>query len=257
MEIPSLSLAGKVAIITGSRRGLGRGLALAFAEAGADVAVCDKVIDDGELEIVVDEIRKLGRRSLSMQVDITHKADVEKFVQRVVDEFGVIDILLNNAAVKAGGLPVELSEEDWDIVIDTDLKGTWLCCQAVAKKMIEQKRGNIINMASIAGMWSLPSRNGAYNMAKAGVISLTKVLARNLGKYNIRVNALAPGMVEETISKAMWSDAHYRQLTERMIPLNNRLGQVSDIIGPALFLASDASVYVSGHSLIVDGGTVC
>ncbi|MFC1954123.1 SDR family NAD(P)-dependent oxidoreductase, partial [Chloroflexota bacterium] len=213
--------------------------------------------EDGELTAVVDEIRKLGRRSLAMQVDITRKADVEHFVQEVVDQFGVIDILVNNAAVKRGGLLVELPEEDWDIVIDTDLKGTWLCSQAVAKRMIEQKNGTIINMSSIAGLWSLPSRNGAYNMAKAGVILLTKVLARNFGRYNIRVNAIAPGMVEEPLSESLWSDAHYRQMTERMIPLGNRLGQMSDIIGPALFLASEASVWVSGHTLIVDGGMVC
>ncbi len=257
MGIPSLSLAGKVAIITGGRRGLGQGMALAFSEAGADVAVCDKVIEDGELTAVVDEIRKLGRRSLAMQVDVTQKADVEHFVQEVVDQFGVIDILVNNAAIKRGGLLVELPEEDWDTVIDTDLKGTWLCSQAVAKRMIEQKRGIIINMASIAGLWSLPSRNGAYNMAKAGVILLTKVLARNLGRYNVRVNAIAPGMVEEPLSESLWSDTHYRQLTERMIPLGNRLGQMSDIIGPALFLASEASVWISGHTLIVDGGMLC
>ncbi len=246
-----------MAVITGSRRGLGKGITLAFAEAGADVALCDKVIDDGELAAVVEQVRKLGRRSIAVQVDITHKNEIEGFVKRVIEEFGAIDILVNNAAVKIGGLQVELSEEDWDKVMDTDLKGTWLVCQAVARRMIEQKRGNIINLASIAGLWSLPSRNGAYNMAKAGVISLTKVLARNLGRYNIRVNALAPGMVEEPLSKSLWSDPHYRQLTERMIPLNNRLGQLSDVIGPALFLASDASIYMSGHTLVVDGGMVC
>lgn len=257
MVMPNFSLAGKVAIVTGSRRGIGRGMALTFAEAGADVAVCDKVIEDGELNTLVSEIKKLGRRSLGLQADITRKADVEKFVQKVVAEFGAIDILVNNAALKREGFPLEIAEEDWDAVIDTNLKGTWLVCQAVAKRMMEQKRGNIINMASIAGLWSLPSRNGAYNMSKAGVISLTKVLARNLGRYNIRVNAIAPGMFEEPLSEPLWADPHYRQLTEKMIPLGNRLGHMSDVIGPALFLASDASGYMSGHTIVVDGGMTC
>ncbi len=254
MSLPDYSLTGKVAIITGARRGMGRLMATTFAEAGADIAVCDKIVEDGELSSLANEIKKLGRRAVTGQVDVIQRSDVDKFVDKVVSEFGVIDILVNNAAVAREGLMIELAEEDWDLTFDTDVKGTWHFCAAVAKKMIEQKHGVILNMASIAGIWSLPSRNGAYNPAKASVISMTKVLARNLGRYNIRVVGLAPGMVEQPLSQPLWGDPHYRQLTEKMIPFNNRLGQASDVMGPALFLVSDAASYVTGHTLVVDGG---
>lgn len=253
MSIPSLSLEGKIALVTGARRGLGKGIALAFAEAGADVAVCDQVVEDGELEAVAKEIQRLGQRSLAIPVDVTRKADVDNMVQRVTDEFHTIDILVNNAAIITEEPLFEAREDNWDSVIDTDLKGYFLCAQAVAKKMIAQRKGIVINMASIGGLQGSKTGLGAYNTAKAGVIMLTRELAWDLGKYNIRVNGIAPGVVKAETSRAIWSDPELLKQREAIIPLG-RIAETSDIIGPALFLASEASGHITGHTIVVDGG---
>ena len=252
MGTSSFSLPGKVVIITGGRRGIGKAIALAMAEAGADIAICDRVIEDGELNAVAEEVKRLGRRSLAVQADIIHKADVDALVQRVMDEFGAVDILVNNAAMNIRALLLELSEDGWDRVIDTDLKGYYLCSQAVGKRMVDQKQGNIINIASIAAIKAAPEM-GAYCIAKAGVVMLTRVLAVELAKYNIRVNAIAPYMVKTKFSQPLWSDPGTLKELESEIPLG-RLAETSDIIGAVLFLASDASSYITGHTIIVDGG---
>jgi len=252
MGMSSFSLPGKVVIITGGRRGIGKAIALAMAEAGADIAICDRVIEDGELNAVAEEVKRLGRRSLAVQADITHKADVDALVQRVMDEFGAVDILVNNVAMNIRALLLELSEDGWDRVIDTDLKGYYLCSQAVGKRMVDQKQGNIINIASIAAIKAAPEM-GAYCIAKAGVVMLTRVLAVELAKYNIRVNAIAPYMVKTKFSQPLWSDPGTLKELESEIPLG-RLAETSDIIGAVLFLASDASSYITGHTIIVDGG---
>ena len=252
MSTPSFSLEGKVAIVTGGRRGIGKAIALAFAEAGADVAVCDRVVEDGELEAVIEEIRGLGRRSLAVSADITRKTDVDNLVQRVMDEFGTIDILVNNAAMNILAPLLELREDGWDKIINTDLKGYYLCCQAVGKRMVEQKRGNIINMASTGAM-KATEKMGAYDIAKAGVVMLTRVLALELASYNIRVNAIAPAMVKTKFSQPLWDGPEISKQVESEIPLG-RLAETGDIIGSALFLASDASSYITGHTIIVDGG---
>ena len=252
MGVAGFSLEGKVAIVTGGRRGIGRAIALAFAEAGADIVVCDRVVEDGELEAVAEEIRRLGRRSLAIQADITRKGDMDNLVQRVVAEFSAVDILVNNAAMNIMTPLLELREDGWDRIINTDLKGYYLCSQAVARRMVEQKRGNIINMASTAAMKAAPEM-GAYCIAKAGVVMLTRVLALELAKYNIRVNAIAPSMVKTKFSQPLWSDPKTLKQIEAEIPLG-RLAETGDIIGSALFLASDASSYITGHTIIVDGG---
>ncbi len=252
MGVAGFSLEGKVAIVTGGRRGIGRAIALAFAEAGADIVVCDRVVEDGELEAVAEEIRRLGRRSLTIQADITRKGDMDNLVQRVVAEFSAVDILVNNAAMNIMTPLLELREDGWDRIINTDLKGYYLCSQAVARRMVEQKRGNIINMASTAAMKATPEM-GAYCIAKAGVVMLTRVLALELAKYNIRVNAIAPSMVKTKFSQPLWSDPKTLKQIEAEIPLG-RLAETGDIIGSALFLASDASSYITGHTIIVDGG---
>ena len=252
MGAPSFPLPGKVAIVTGGRRGIGRAVALALAEAGADIAICDRVIEDDELKAVAEEVRRLGRRSLAVQADITHKTDVESLVQRVIDEFGVIDILVNNAAMNIRAPLLELGEDGWDRVIDTDLKGCYLCSQAAGKRMVDQKRGNIINIASTAAIKAAPQM-GAYCIAKAGVVMLTRVLALELAKYNIRVNAIAPYMVKTKFSQPLWGDPEILNQLESEIPLG-RLAGPGDIIGSVLFLASDASSYITGHTIIVDGG---
>jgi len=252
MGVAGFSLAGKVAIITGGKRGIGRAITLAFAEAGADIVVCSRVVEDGELGAVAEEIQRLGRHSLAVQTDITRKNDVDSLVQRVMDEFGGIDILVNNAAMNIMAPLLELREDGWDRIINTDLKGYYLCCQAVGKRMVDRKRGNIINMASTAAM-KARQKMGAYCIAKAGVVMLTRVLALELASYNIRVNAIAPSMVKTKFSQALWSAPETLKRIEAEIPLG-RLAEPGDIIGTALFLASDASSYITGHTIIVDGG---
>ena len=254
MSIPTLSLKGKVAIVTGGKRGIGKAIALAFAEAGADVAVCGRVIEDGELNAVADEVQRLGRRSLAIQANISQKADVDNLVKRVMDEFGAIDILVNNAAVSIMAPLLELREDGWDKIIDTDLKGCYLCSQAVGRVMVDQKRGNIISMASTGGIKAWKNLGG-YCIAKAGVIMLTKVLALELAGYNIRVNAIAPSFLKTKFSEIFWKDPESLKGLLAGVPLGY-LGEASDVVGSALFLASDASSYMTGHTLAVDGGSL-
>jgi len=252
MSLPDLSLSGKAAIITGSRRGIGRAYALAFAGAGADVAVCDHVVEGGELEIVAEEIRKLGQRSLAAQTDITRQSEVDNLVSRTVKEFGGIDILVNNAGIDIVKPLLDTTQEDWDTTIAVNLKGHYLCAQAAARKMIEQKRkGSIINITSHLAFKA--ATQGAYCIAKAGVVMLTRVLARELGSYNIRVNALAPGLVMTEATRIRWHDPEQIKQREVSLPLG-RIAAPADMVGTALFLASDASGYITGQTIIVDGG---
>jgi NAD(P)-dependent dehydrogenase (short-subunit alcohol dehydrogenase family) len=252
MSIPNFSLSGQRALVTGGRRGIGRSIALTFAEAGADVAVCDLVIDDGQLEGVAEEIQKHGRRSLAIQADTSRKVDVENMVQRTVKEFGSIDILVNNAGIVATGPFLDLSEEEWDRVVSVNLKGYYLCAQTVAKRMVEPKKGSIVNIASEAAFKAVPGM-GVYCVSKAGVVMLTRVLARELGGYGIRANAIAPGIVKTEMSRYDWENTEFRRQREAEIPLG-RLAETSDLVGIALFLASDASNYITGNIVLVDGG---
>jgi len=252
VAIPSFSLEGKVAIVTGGKRGIGK--AFAFAEAGADVAVCGRVIEDGELQAVAREIQRLGRRSLAIQADISRKADIDNLVQEVIEQFGTIDILVNNASIIIRTPLIDTTEDDWDKVIDIDLKGYYLCSQAVGKKMMERKKGTIINISSGLGM-KVQRNTGAYCIAKAGVLMLTRVLAVELGSYNVRVNAIAPGLVQTEFSVPVWGDLEIRKQRRLMTPLG-RLAEASDIVGTTLFLASDASSFVTGVTIVVDGGAL-
>ena len=255
MGIRDFYLTNKVAFIAGGRRGLGKAMALAFAEAGADVAVADAVIEGGELEATAEEIRKLGRRSLAIQLNITKKADVEKAVQKVVDELGGIDILVNTAVKGTRSALIDLSEEDWDLMLDISLKGYFLTSQAAAKKMIAQKRGgSIINMSSRSYVRPR-ERTGAYATAKAGVVALTGQLAMELGPYNIRANAIAPSVVATEGAEFLWKEPERRKMTEAEIPLG-RVSTPEEIANVALFLASDGASYISGVAIIVDGGSM-
>jgi NAD(P)-dependent dehydrogenase (short-subunit alcohol dehydrogenase family) len=264
MSIPSLSLEGQVAIVTGGGTGIGRAIALAFAKAGADVVVASRRLS--VLEKVSEEVTALGKGSLAVQTDISQKTDVDHMVQKVIDEFGSIDILVNNAAVvgKFTSLEtpedewvnvidtsLETPEDEWDKVIDTNLKGYYLCSQAVGKGMVERKKGNIINITSIAAFRGGPS----YNISKAGVVNLTRGLARELASYNIRVNAIAPGAVKETEMgrRCWWNDPERLKQEEARIPLG-RVAEPSEIASVALFLASEASSYIIGDTIVVDGG---
>lgn len=204
---------------------------------------------------MADEIKGLGRRSLAIRTDTTRKSDVDNLAQRVMDELGGIDILVNNAAINILLPLLDTSEDDWDKVINVNLKGYYLCSQAIGKKMVDRKRGSIINMASRLAFQANPGIwQSAYCIAKAGVVMLTRVLSRELASYNIRVNAIAPGLVKTEMSHDIWGAPGTLEKLEASVPLG-RLAVPDDITGAALFLASGASSYITGHTILVDGGT--
>jgi NAD(P)-dependent dehydrogenase (short-subunit alcohol dehydrogenase family) len=249
----NFGLKGKSAIVTGARRGIGKAIALALAEAGADVAVCDIVADDGLLTHTRDEIEKLGSRSIALLVDVSRREDVEKMAAQAREAFGQIDVLVNCAGVWIPGQNlIECSDDSWDKVIDTNLKGTFLCCQAVGKMMAEQKFGSIINMSSQVGL-TPGAGAGAYSISKAGIIMLTRQLALELSGYRIRANALAPGIVKTDFNAPFWKDPAVEAKTAGMVPLG-RLAEPEDIAEAAVFLASDAASYITGQVLCINGG---
>ncbi len=253
MVAPGFSLHGKVSIVTGSRQGIGKAIALALAGAGADVVVSDQAVADGQLDTVAAEIQKLGQRTLAIQTDTSRKTDVDNLVQTVMTEFGAVDILVNNAGIIIRTPLMDTPEEDWDRVMDTDLKGYYLCAQAVGRHMMARNKGVIVNIASSLGM-KVQKNTGAYCIAKAGVIMLTRVLAVELGSCNIRVNAIAPGVVQTEFSKSLWGNPEIRKQREAITPLG-RFAQPSDIVGTVLFLASDSSSHITGQTVLIDGGT--
>jgi dehydrogenase/reductase SDR family protein 4 len=246
------SLAGKVALVTGARRGIGKTIALAFAEAGADVSICDVVVEDGQLDDVAGKIQGLGRRSLAFHADTSLKTEVDNLFSKMMEQFGRIDILVNNAGIGVPGRLVDLKEEEWDRVLNINLKGYYLCAQAAAIGMMERKRGNILCIASQFAFKAAPGL-GVYSIAKAGVVMLTRVLARELGSYGIRVNAIAPGLVKTELSRHDWDDPDLRAQREAAIPLG-KLAETDDLVGLALFLTSDVSSYITGTTILADGG---
>lgn len=252
MAIPHFSLEGKVAIVTGGSRGIGRSIALGFAEAGADVVVASRTVD--ELEKVAQEIEALGRRALAIPTNIGVKAEVDNMVAKTLERFDTVDILVNNAAMNIMRPLIELREDGWDKVMNVCLKGYFLCSQAVANVMMEKQSGNIINIAS-TGATKAAVGLGAYGIAKAGVVMLTQLLAVELARYKIRVNAIGPSLVRTKFSEPMWSNPDILKALEATIPLG-RIAEPEDIMSVALFLASDASDYVTGQTLYVDGGTL-
>ncbi|MFC2020050.1 SDR family NAD(P)-dependent oxidoreductase [Chloroflexota bacterium] len=256
MAGPSFSLEGKVALITGAKRGLGKAMALAFAGAGADIAICTRAMEDGLLLKAADEIRQLGRRSLAVQTDVRYKDQVDKLVARVLDEFGQIDILVNNVATLIPSLLLDMRLEDWEHMITTDLTGYLLPTQAVGKHMVSRKQGSIINMASVNGVRTKKGI-GLHSICKAATIMFTRVLALELAEHNIRVNAIAPGLTRVEHNMANCDDPEYlKNYTLRMpIPMG-RVGTPDDIVGAAVYLASDAASYVTGDVIQVDGGTL-
>jgi NAD(P)-dependent dehydrogenase (short-subunit alcohol dehydrogenase family) len=247
-------LTGKVAIVTGARRGIGRGIALKLAEAGADVAVADISLED--CQKVVGEIEGLGRKGLAVKCDVTQKAEVEEMVAQTVKEFGKVDILVNNAGILGGFKPfLELTEEEWNKVIDVNLKGQFLCAQAAAREMVKNKWGRIIDIASIAsGQVGIGYPLIAhYCASKGGIIAMTEALALELSPLGINVNAIGPGVVETDMTKGMLADEKTTQGMLTRLP-KGRVGQPEDIGAAAVFLASDEADYITGATLFIDGG---
>lgn len=255
MTLPDFSLNGKVALITGAKQGIGKDIAVLFAQMGADVVICSRSLP--ALEQVAGEIRAGGRRAMAVKTDVSVKSEVQDLVTKTVREFGTIDILVNNAVIYASGQPtlIELSEEEWDRTIDVGLKGYYLCCQAVSEIMIPKRKGSIINMGSTAGI--RPTGNqGAYSVIKAGCMKMTELLAAELGQYNIRVNSIAPTIVKTpAFVEAVNQRPEIVKFFINQVPIG-RLTEPEEISASALFLASDASSYISGHTLVVDGGRI-
>lgn len=248
--LEKMSLQRKVAIVTGASRGLGRAMALGLAEAGADVVVVSRTLED--LKKVAKEIQQLGRVGLPVQADVSRRADVEHMVERTMERFGRIDILVNNAGTIYRIASEDYPEEEWDRVVNVNLKGAFLCAQAVARVMIRQGGGKIINTASLLSAIGVPTIP-AYAASKGGIAQLTKTLAVEWAKYKINVNAIGPGFFRTDLTEPLQKNPKRSAEISSRIP-SGRWGVPEDLKGAVVFLASDASEYVTGHVLYVDGG---
>jgi len=244
-------LEGKIALVTGGSRGIGRSIALGLAEAGADVVIASRKLPD--LEAVAQEITQMGRKALPVAANVRHLPEIDNLVKKAINEFGRIDILVNNAGTNVVYESVfNIDEKAWDIIIGLNLKGYFFLSQAVGKIMRDKGGGSIISTASETGIRPGVGM-GVYSISKAGVMMLTKVLAQEWGQYNIRANAIAPGVVKTRLSTALQSNPVIRERTEDSTALG-RLAEPEEIVGAALFLASDASSYMTGQILVLDGG---
>lgn len=242
-----MDLSGRVAIVTGSGRGIGRAIALKLAEAGASVVVNDM----GEAaEGVAREIRAAGRQSLAVIGDVSSAADVARLAEATIATYDRVDILVNNAGIARDHLLVRMSDEDWDRVLDVDLKGVFLCTRAVLRYMLRKRWGRIISIASIVGLVGNPGQAN-YAAAKAGVIGFTRSVAREVASRKITVNAIAPGFIDTEMTQHLAEDQ--RQGLMSRIPLG-RLGSPDDVAGAVAFLASEKAGYITGQVLAVDGG---
>lgn len=242
---------GKIALVTGGARGLGRTMATALAEAGADIALTGRT--PGPSEATASEIANAtGRRCRAYQVDVTVLDDVERLVSAVEADFGRIDILINNAGTNIRGPVEQLTEADWDTVVDTNLKGPFLCARAVGPRMVRQGWGRVINLGSVLGVIALAGR-APYASSKAGIINLTRVLALEWAGTGVTANAICPGAFGTEMNRQLLDDpVKYQEFVKR-IPMG-RWGEPDELGGAVVFLSSDASSYVTGSALFVDGG---
>ena len=249
-EYPNFKLNGKVAIITGAARGLGRACALALAHEGADIALgLRDVTTAADLE---QEIKAMGRKVIRLQMDVSELQQINAAVSRAVKTFGKIDILVNNVGIAPDNPAEKVTEEDFDNTINLNLKGTFFTAQAVGKQMIKQGSGRIINMSSQAGFIALDNES-VYCMTKAGVNHLTKNLASEWARYNINVNAVAPTFIETPGTEPWLKDKDFRRSVLDRIPLG-RIGKPMEVAGAVVFLASDAASLITGEILLIDGG---
>ncbi|MFZ5650114.1 MAG: SDR family NAD(P)-dependent oxidoreductase [Bacillota bacterium] len=250
MQFPSLDVKDKVAIVTGSSKGIGLGMAQGLAHYGADLVILSRNLD--EAEAAADIIKDMGRKAIAVKCDVTKKDEVQNMVDAALDEFGKIDILINNAGMNIRKPLVEYEEEEYDKVINANLKGIFLAGQAVAKVMMKQKSGKIINISSIFGGVAMPNQ-AAYASSKGGINQLTRVMALELAPYNVNVNAIAPAYIKTPMTEGWLSDEERLKEILASTPIG-RIGELSDLVGPVVFLASEASSFITGHILYVDGG---
>jgi NAD(P)-dependent dehydrogenase (short-subunit alcohol dehydrogenase family) len=243
---------GKAVIVTGASRGIGAGIALRFAQAGADVVV-NYLSSESAAQAVAGGIRALGRQALPLQGDVRQRADVERMVAEALARLGQLDVLINNAGIDPLAPILEMTDAQWDEVVDTDLRGVFLCTQIAASAMIRQAAGGaIVNIASIEAENAAASHSH-YNAAKAGVVMHTRNAARELGRYGVRVNCVSPGLIDPGNLAAEWPDGVARYTAAA--PLG-RVGTPEDVADACLFLASPAARWITGANLIVDGGVL-
>lgn len=245
-----IDLSGKSALVTGGGRGIGREIALKLANAGADVAVSD--IDGETVKQTAAEIEALGRRSLALQADVSESGSVAAMIASFLEAFGKLDILVNNAGITRDGLIIRMKEADWDAVINVDLKSVFLCCKEAARPMLKARTGKIINIASIVGLIGNIGQVN-YSAAKAGMIGITKTLAREFAGRSINVNAVAPGFIESAMTDKI-PELEKQKLVDQ-IPVK-RMGLPDDVANAILFLSSSLSDYITGQVITVDGGLV-
>ncbi|MBS3101107.1 glucose 1-dehydrogenase [Candidatus Woesearchaeota archaeon] len=245
-------LEGKVAVVTGSNRGIGKGIAVALAKEGCKVVV-NSYREDEEAKNTVEEIKKLGAESIFIKANVTREIDVRDLIEKAVKKFGMLDILVNNAGILVSGTVTTLTEKDWDRQMDVNLKGIFLCSKYAVQQMLKQgKGGRIINIGSIAGLVGFPGIS-AYCASKGGVTELAREMALDYAKYGITVNAIDPGVIVTDMTKGMLDDAATRKMLMENTPVG-RFGQPEDIGNAAVFLALDESSFITGHNLVVDGG---
>ncbi|WP_039763596.1 3-oxoacyl-[acyl-carrier-protein] reductase [Caldicellulosiruptor sp. F32] len=244
-------LKDKVALITGASRGIGRAIALKFGQNGANVVI-NYSSSEFQAQTLKEEIEKLGVKALTIKCDVSNSEEVNAMFSQIEKEFGRLDILVNNAGITKDGLILRMNEEDFDKVIAINLKGAFLCAKAASKIMVKQREGNIINISSVVGIIGNVGQTN-YAASKAGIIGLTKSLAKELASRNIRVNAIAPGFIKTDMTEVLSDKVKEMMLSS--IPLG-RFGEAEEVANVALFLASSLSSYITGQVIVVDGGMV-
>ena len=245
-----MRLKDKVALVTGGARGIGRAIAMTFAKEGADIVVADVNLEVAQK--TASEIENLGRRALALEMDVTNYEKVEEGVNKILDKFGKVDILVNNAGITKDNLLLRMSQAEWDAVINVNLKGTFNCIKAVSRPMVKQRSGKIISIASIIGLmgnWGQAN----YAASKAGIIALTKTVAKELASRNINANSVAPGFIQTDMTAKLSDDVKAKMM--ETIPMA-KLGMPEDVANVCLFLASEESSYITGQTITVDGGMV-
>jgi NAD(P)-dependent dehydrogenase (short-subunit alcohol dehydrogenase family) len=248
-----MRLANKVAIITGAASGMGKAAAELFAGEGASIIVADIMVKEGEE--TVRNIREAGGHAIFVKTNVANEDEVKHMVETAIDTFGHVDVLYNNAGIMPAedGSVTEIAEATWDRIIDINIKSAFLCCKYTIPYMVKQGTGSIINVASFVAFLGCTVPQDAYTVSKGGMLSLTKSLAVQYGRYNIRCNAICPGPIETPLLRVLWTSEEARNLRLNRIPLG-RFGEAKDIVYMALYLASDESAWTSGAWLVVDGG---